>query len=180
MLPKLKKRMKSSGIGIIILNENSFHMSFYGYINHRVFFTKGLQGLSPAVFVVGGSFGSVENNGYSVFDDHTLPDAEVDSTFSWYQRSQQHACQNDECIRCRLQEEMCFSRSKYCSCKITKAVAESTSNQCGLGSCIEGSTYERVAELVIEMGEIKAEKITLETQTVEQPVAANALKQRRA
>jgi hypothetical protein len=43
MLPKLKERMKSSGVGIIILNENSFHMSFYGYINLRVFFTKDLQ-----------------------------------------------------------------------------------------------------------------------------------------
>ena len=43
MLPKLKKRMKSSGIGIIILNKNSFHMSFYGYINRHVFFTKGYK-----------------------------------------------------------------------------------------------------------------------------------------
>ena len=35
--------MKSSGIGIIILNENLFHMSLYGYINPRVFFMKNLQ-----------------------------------------------------------------------------------------------------------------------------------------
>jgi hypothetical protein len=43
MLPKLKKSMKASGIGIIILNENSFHMSHYWRINSRVFFTKDLQ-----------------------------------------------------------------------------------------------------------------------------------------
>ena len=43
MLPKLKKSMKASGVGIIILNENSFHMSHYGRINSRVFFTKDLQ-----------------------------------------------------------------------------------------------------------------------------------------
>ena len=42
MLPELKKRMKSSGVGIIIL-ENSFHMSHYRRINSRVFFTKDLQ-----------------------------------------------------------------------------------------------------------------------------------------
>ena len=43
MLPKLKESMKASGIGIIILNETPFHMSLYGYINPRVFFTKNLQ-----------------------------------------------------------------------------------------------------------------------------------------
>ena len=43
MLPKLKKRMKSWGVGIMILNVNSFHMSFYGDINPRVYFTKDLQ-----------------------------------------------------------------------------------------------------------------------------------------
>jgi hypothetical protein len=43
MLPKLKESMKASGVGIIILNENSFHMSHYGRINSRVFFTKDLQ-----------------------------------------------------------------------------------------------------------------------------------------
>jgi hypothetical protein len=43
MLPKLKESMKASGVGIIILNENSFHMSHYGHINSRVFFTKDLQ-----------------------------------------------------------------------------------------------------------------------------------------
>jgi hypothetical protein len=47
----------------------------------------GLQGLSPNVFDVGGSFGTVEDNGYSGFDDHTLPDAGVGSTFSWCQGS---------------------------------------------------------------------------------------------
>ena len=43
MLPKLKESMKASGIRIIILNENSLYMSFYGYINPRVLFTKDLQ-----------------------------------------------------------------------------------------------------------------------------------------
>jgi hypothetical protein len=43
MLPKLKKRMNSLGVGIIILNENSLHMSHYGRINPRVFFTKYRQ-----------------------------------------------------------------------------------------------------------------------------------------
>jgi hypothetical protein len=44
VLPKLKESMKASGIGIIILNKNSsFHMSHYGCINSRVFFTKDLQ-----------------------------------------------------------------------------------------------------------------------------------------
>ena len=43
MLPKLKKRMKSSGVIIIILNENSLRMSHYGRINPRVFSTKELQ-----------------------------------------------------------------------------------------------------------------------------------------
>jgi hypothetical protein len=43
MLPKLKESMKASGIGIIILNENSLHMSHYECINSRVFFTKELQ-----------------------------------------------------------------------------------------------------------------------------------------
>jgi len=56
-------------------------------LHERPLAVLGLQELSPAVFVVGRSFGSVENDGYSGFDDHTLPDAEVDSTFSWYLRS---------------------------------------------------------------------------------------------
>jgi hypothetical protein len=43
MLPILKKRLKSSGIRIIILNKNSFHMSHYGHINTQNFFTKDLQ-----------------------------------------------------------------------------------------------------------------------------------------
>ncbi len=43
MLPKLKKRMNSLGVGIIILNENSLHMSQYSHINPRVFYTKDLQ-----------------------------------------------------------------------------------------------------------------------------------------
>jgi hypothetical protein len=45
MLPNLKESMKASGVGIIILNENSLHlhMSHYGRINPRVFFTKDLQ-----------------------------------------------------------------------------------------------------------------------------------------
>ena len=43
MLPKLKKRMKSSGVRIIILNKTPFHMSLYGYINPRVFSTKDPQ-----------------------------------------------------------------------------------------------------------------------------------------
>jgi hypothetical protein len=38
----------------------------------------GLQGLSPAAFVVGGSFGTVEDNRYTGFDDHILPNDEVD------------------------------------------------------------------------------------------------------
>ena len=43
MLPKLKESMEASGVRIIILNENSFHMSHYGRINSLVFFTKDLQ-----------------------------------------------------------------------------------------------------------------------------------------
>ena len=43
MLPKLKESMKAAGVGIIILNENSFHRSHYGHINSHVFFTKDLQ-----------------------------------------------------------------------------------------------------------------------------------------
>ncbi len=43
MLPKLKESMKASGVGIIILNENSLRMSHYGHINPRVFSTKELQ-----------------------------------------------------------------------------------------------------------------------------------------
>jgi hypothetical protein len=43
MLPNLKESIKALGIGIIILNKNSFHMSHYGGINSRVFFTKDLQ-----------------------------------------------------------------------------------------------------------------------------------------
>jgi hypothetical protein len=42
MLHELKKRMKSSDVRIMILTD-SFHMSFYGYINPCVFFTKDLQ-----------------------------------------------------------------------------------------------------------------------------------------
>ena len=37
-----------------------------------------------------------------------------------------------------------------------------------LGVASKGALYNRVAELVIEMGEMKAKKITLETQTAEQ------------
>ena len=40
----------------------------------------------------------------------------------------------------------------------------------------KGASDERVAELVIEMQEIRADKITLETQTAEQCIAAYALK----
>jgi hypothetical protein len=48
----------------------------------------GLQGLSPAAFVFGESFETVEDNGNSGgFDNHILPDAGVGSTFKWYQGS---------------------------------------------------------------------------------------------
>ena len=43
MLPKPKKRLKSLGVGIIILNKNSFRKSHYGCINCRVYFRKDLQ-----------------------------------------------------------------------------------------------------------------------------------------
>ncbi len=43
MLHMLKNRLKSSSIGIIILNKNLFHMSHYGCINGRVFFRKDFQ-----------------------------------------------------------------------------------------------------------------------------------------
>jgi hypothetical protein len=41
----------------------------------------------------------------------------------------------------------------------------------------KGALYKRVAELVIEMGEIKAKKIIRDTQTAEHRAAAYALKQ---
>jgi hypothetical protein len=48
----------------------------------------GLQGLSPAAFVFGKSFETVEDNRNSGgFDNHILPDAGVGSTFKWYQGS---------------------------------------------------------------------------------------------
>ena len=92
MLPKLKKRMKSSGVIIIILSENSLHMSHYGRINSHVVFTKDLHQYLVykdfhQIFVVGGNFGTVEDNGYSGFDDNILPDAGVDSILGWYQGS---------------------------------------------------------------------------------------------
>jgi hypothetical protein len=43
MLTDMNKRMESSGIRIMILNVKSLHMSKYGHINPRVFFTKDLQ-----------------------------------------------------------------------------------------------------------------------------------------
>jgi hypothetical protein len=93
VLPKLKESMKASGIGIIILNKNSsFHMSHYGRINSRVFFTKDLQ-----QYLV-----------YKDFHQMYLTLAEaleqlktmgiLDSTITlsqmlgWYQGSYQHAC----------------------------------------------------------------------------------------
>jgi hypothetical protein len=94
MLPKLKESMKASGIGIIILNENSLHMTHYGCINPRVFFTKELQqylvykDFHQLHLSLAKSFETVEDNGNSGgFDNHILPDAGVGSTFRWYQGS---------------------------------------------------------------------------------------------
>ena len=87
MLPKLKKRMKSLGVGIIILNKNSLHMFFYGYISCRVFFTQGLQQycvykdfLNMHVLLVEAS--KLEDIGYSAFKDNVPPDAGVDLSFA--------------------------------------------------------------------------------------------------
>jgi hypothetical protein len=47
----------------------------------------GLQRLSQAVFVAGGSIGTIEDNVYSGFDDNILPDAGVDMNIARYQGS---------------------------------------------------------------------------------------------
>ena len=43
MLPNLKIRLKSVGVGIIILNENSLHMSHYGRISWNLHVNKKLH-----------------------------------------------------------------------------------------------------------------------------------------
>ncbi len=63
MLPDLKKRMESSGVRIIILNENPLPMSHDGSINPRVYeilpAVLRLHGLLRAAFVAGESIGTV-------------------------------------------------------------------------------------------------------------------------
>ena len=81
MLPKLKKRMKIIGrrnqhTEQELVAHVSLRMHKLMGLLHKIPpAVRGLQGLSPAVFVICGSFGSVENNGYSGFDDHTPPNA---------------------------------------------------------------------------------------------------------
>ena len=89
MLPKLKKRMKSSGVIIIILNENSLHMSHYGRINSHVVFTKDLHQYLVykdfhQIFVVGGVETLEKLKTMDILDSTT--------TFSQMLEWTQHAC----------------------------------------------------------------------------------------
>ena len=49
MLPNLKIRLKSVGVGIIILNENSLHMSHYGRISWNLHVNKKLNRLTTLI-----------------------------------------------------------------------------------------------------------------------------------
>jgi hypothetical protein len=184
MLPKLKKRSKSSGVRIIILNENSLHMSFYGYINSRVFFTQDLhqyliyKDFHQLYLPLAEALEQLKTIGIldwtitvsqmlewaqtlAGINDHSHTPAETTNAYD-DDYKKRHGFRGANFARAK--------RLKWLENRLVElsVVLEVASNE---------ASHERVAALVIEMDVMKAEKIALETQIEEQRAAAYALKQ---
>jgi hypothetical protein len=183
MLPKLKESMKASGIGIIILNENSLHMSHYGRINQRVFFTKELQqylvykDLHQLHLSLAKALNQLKTMG--IQEDLTIAFSQM---LEWAQHlngikdhsntpaETTNAYDADYKKRCVIRGAN-FNRSKRLkwlhNCLVNLNV--------DLKLVRKEASHERVTALEIEIDVMKVDKNVLESQTEEQRVAAYAL-----
>jgi hypothetical protein len=185
MLPKLKESMKASGIRIIILNENSLHMSHYGRINPRVFFTKEFQ-----QYLVYKDFHQLhlslakalkQLKTMGILEDSTITFSQM---LEWAQpldgikdhsntpAETTNAYDADYKKRCIIRGAN-FNRSKRLkwlqNCLVNLNV--------DLKLARNEASHERVTALEIEIDVMKADKNVLESQTEEQRVAAYALEE---
>jgi hypothetical protein len=183
MLPKLKKRMKSSGVGIIILNENSFHMSFYGYINPRVFFMKDLQ-----QYLVYKDFHQLYLTLAEALEQlKTMGILDLTITLSqmleWAQPLagiKDHSntpAETTNAYDAEYTKRCVFRGANFARSKRLKWLENRLVNlNVDLELARNEASHKRVTALEIEIDEMKADKIVLETQTAEQRVATYALK----
>jgi hypothetical protein len=186
MLPKLKKSMKASGVGIIILNENSLHMSHYGRINSRVFFTKDLQ-----QYLVYKDFhqlyltlaeASEQLMTMGILEDSMITFSQM---LEWAQpldgikdhsntpAETTNAYDADYKKRCVIRG-VNFHHSKRLKWLHNHLV----NLDVDLKLARNEASHERVTALEIEIDVMKADKNVLESQTAEQHVAAYALRER--
>ena len=186
MLPELKKRMKSSCIRIIILNENSLHMSHYGRINPRVFFTKEIQqhllykdfhqlhlSLAKTLKQLK-TMGILENSTITFsqmlewaqplagIKDHSNTPAETTNAYD-----------ADYKKRCVIRGAN-FHRSTRLKWLHNRLVNLNVD----LKVARNEASHERVTALEIEIDAMNVDKNVLESQTAEQRVAAYALRDR--
>jgi chemotaxis protein histidine kinase CheA len=186
MLPKLKESMKASGVGIIILNENSFHMSHYGRINSRVFFTKDLQqylvykDIHQLYLTLAEALKQLKTMG--ILEDSTITLSQMPEWAQPLAGIKDHsntpaettnAYDADYKKRCLIRGAN-FHRSKRLKWLNNRLVNLNVDLELARNE----ASHERVTVLEIEIDIMKADKNELESQTAEQRVAANALHDR--
>jgi len=185
MLPKLKESMKASGVGIIILNENSLHMSHYGRINPRVFFTKELQqylvykDFHQLHLSLGKALKQLKTMG--ILEDSTITFSQM---LEWAQpldgikdhsntpAETTNAYDADYKKRCIIQGAN-YNRSKRLKWLNNHLVNLNVDLELARNE----ASHERVTALEIEIDVMKADKNVLESQTEEQRVDAYALEE---
>ena len=174
MLPKLKESMKAAGVGIIILNKNSFHMSHYGCINSCVFFMKDLQ-----QYLVYKDFHQMYLMLVEALEQLKTMDI-LDSTITlsqmleWAQplagvkdhsntpAKTTNAYDAERKKRCVFQGAN-FHRSKRLKWLLNRLVNLNVDLELARNEAL----HERVTALEIEIDVMKTDKILLETQTAE-------------
>ena len=184
LLPKLKESMKASGVGIIILNENSFHVSHYGRINSRVFFTKDLQ-----QYLVYKDFHQLHLSLVEALEQLKTMGVLEDSTITFSQMlvwaqplagikdhsntpaERTNAYDANYKKRCNIRGAN-FHRSKRLKWLHNRLVNLNVDLELARNEAL----HERVTALEIEIDKMKADKNELESQTAEQRIAAYALR----
>jgi len=186
MLPELKKRMKSSCIRIILLNENSLHMSHYGCINPHVFFTKELQqylvykDFHQLHLLLAKALKQLKTMG--ILEDSTITFSQM---LEWAQplagikdhsntpAETTNAYDADYKKRCVIRGAN-FHRSTRLKWLHNRLVNLNVD----LKLARNEASHKRVTALEIEIDAMNVDKNVLESQTAEQRVAAYALRDR--
>ena len=178
MLPKLKESMKASGVRIIILNENSLHMSHYGRINSRVFFTKEIQqhllykDFHQLHLSLAKALKQLKTMG--ILEDSTITFSQM---LEWAQPLagiKDHSNTPAETTNAYNARGANFHRSKRLKWLHNRLVNLNVDLKLARNEAL----HERATALEIEIDAMNVDKNVLESQTAEQRVAAYALRDR--